>query len=173
MLLEARVAHRVTAAEAARLASEIYGLKAAATELPGEYDDNFHLTTSDGRAFVLKAMHPARERPFIDLQCKALVHLAERAPQLPMPRVLANRSGELFAEITCADGSKRLVWLLSYLKGTVLAKVRPHAPELLRDLGRFLGQMDAALQSFEHPTAHRELKWDSLRASWIREYNPE
>jgi len=170
MLLEARVAHRVTEAEAAQLSRQVYGLEASARTLPGEYDDNFQLTTADGRAFVLKVMHPAREPSFIDMQCQALVHLAESAPQLPLPRVLPNRSGEFFSEITCADGSKRLVWLLRFLKGTVLAEVRPHAPELLRDLGRFLGEMDAALQSFEHPAAHRQLKWDSSRAVWIKEY---
>jgi len=163
MLLEARVAHHVTEAEAARLAGEIYALEATARALPGEYDDNFHLTAADGRAFVLKVMHPAREPSFLDLQCKALVHLAGRASHLPLPRVQPNRSGALFSEITAADGSKRLVWLLSFLKGTVLAEVRPHSPELLRDLGRFLGEMDAALQSFEHVAAHRELKWDSSR----------
>ena len=173
MLLEERVAHYVTEAEAARLAREVYGLEAAARALPGEYDDNFHLTATDGRAFVLKVMHPAREPSFIDLQCKALVHLAERAPQLPLPRVLPNRGGKFFSEITSVDGSKRLVWLLSFLKGTVLAEVRPHAAELLRDLGRFLGEMDAALQSFEHPAANRELKWDSSRAGWIKEFVAE
>ena len=173
MLLEARVAHRVTEAEAVWLAREIYGLEASARALPGEYDDNFHLTTADGRAFVLKVMHPAREASFIDLQCKALVHLAKGTPHLPLPRVLANRGGELFSEITSADGSKRLVWLLSFLKGTVLAEVKPHAPELLRDLGRFLGEMDVALQSFGHPAVHRELKWDSGRADWIKEYIAE
>src|SRR5881227_2041126 len=136
MLLEARVAHGVTEAEAAQLAREIYGLAVSVRALPGEYDDNFHLTTADGRAFVLKVMHPARECSFIDLQCKALVHLAAHAPQLSLPRVLPNRSGELFSEITATEGAKRLVWLLSFLNGTVLAAVRPHAPELLRDLGR-------------------------------------
>src|SRR5689334_9828237 len=173
MLLEARVAHHVTEAEAARLAREVYGLEGAARTLPGEYDDNFQLTAADGRVFVLKVMHPAREPSFIDLQCQALVHLAEHAPQLLLPRMLPNRRSELFSEITCVDGSKRLVWILSFLNGTVLARVRPQSPELLRDLGRFLGEVDAALQSFEHPAAHRELKWDSSRAGWIKEHIPE
>src|SRR5262250_3168182 len=164
MLLEARVVHLTTEAQAIHLAHELYGLEASARALPGEYDDNFHLTTAESCAFVLKVMHPARDRPFIDLQCKALVHLAEQAPQLPLPRVIPCRKGELFTEISGADGAPRLVWLLSFLKGTVLAEVRPHSPDLLRDLGRFLGEMDAALQSFEHPAAHRDLKWDSSRA---------
>src|SRR5205823_9447828 len=93
---------------------------------------------------------------------------AQRAPQLPLPRVIPNRQGELFSSTMAADGSTRLVWLLSFVNGTVLAEVRPHTNELLGDLGRFLGEMDAALQSFDHAAAHRELKWDSSRAGWIK-----
>jgi 4-aminobutyrate aminotransferase-like enzyme/Ser/Thr protein kinase RdoA (MazF antagonist) len=170
MLLEERVAHPTTEEEAVRMAREFYGLEVTARALPGEYDDNFRLEAKDGRAFVLKVMHPARERAFIDLQCQALRHLAQRAPHLNLPRVVANRSDELFSSTAAADGSNRLVWLLTFVKGTVLAEVRPHAPELLGDLGRCLGEMDAALQSFSHPAAHRDLKWDSSRAAWIKEY---
>jgi 4-aminobutyrate aminotransferase-like enzyme/Ser/Thr protein kinase RdoA (MazF antagonist) len=170
MLLEARVAQPVTEAEAVRLARELYGIEASAQALPGEYDDNFHLTSADGHEFVLKVIHPARERSFIDLQCRALTHLAQRAPQLSLPRVTPNRSGEQFTSIAAADGSTRLVWLLTFVSGTVLAEVRPHTPELLGDLGRFLGELDAALQSFAHAAAHRELKWDSSRAGWIKDY---
>jgi 4-aminobutyrate aminotransferase-like enzyme/Ser/Thr protein kinase RdoA (MazF antagonist) len=171
MLLEARVAQATTEADAVRIAREHYGLQTAARALPGEYDDNFHLTSGDGLAFVLKVMHPAREHSFIDLQCRALTHLAKLAPQLPLPRVTPNRNGELFASIAAADGSTRLVWLLTFVRGKVLAEVRPYTTELLRDLGRFLGEMDAALQSFTHPAAHRELKWDSSRAAgWIKDY---
>src|SRR6266851_399288 len=170
MLLEARVAQPTTEEEAVRLARELYGLEAVARTLPGEYDDNFHLTSADGNAFVLKVMHPARERSFIDLQSRALTHLAQRAAHLPLPRVIPNRRGELFTSIVGGDGATRLVWLLTFVRGKVLAEVRPHTPELLGDLGRFLGEMDASLQSFEHPVAYRELKWDSSRAGWIKDY---
>ncbi len=170
MLLEARVAQPVTEAEAVGLARTLYGLEATARALPGEYDDNFQLTAVNGDALVLKVMHPAREPSFIDLQCQALRHLAQRAPQLPLPRVTPNRSGELFTAIAAADGPTRLVWLLTFVHGKVLAEVRPQTPELLGDVGRFLGEMDAALQSFAHAAAHRELKWDSSRAGWSKDY---
>jgi len=179
MLLEERVARPTTEAEAAELARELYGLAVSAESLPGEYDDNFHLTTlrdnppdmHDGDAaaeFVLKLMHPARERSFIDMQCRALQHLAQRAQQLTLPRVKLNRNGEALAAITAADGAQRLVWLLGYVPGTMLVKARPHSPELLHSLGHFLGEMDAALADFSHDAARRELKWDLARAAWIR-----
>jgi 4-aminobutyrate aminotransferase-like enzyme/Ser/Thr protein kinase RdoA (MazF antagonist) len=171
MLPEARVTQPVTEAEAARLAREIFGLEAGARALPGEYDDNFHLTANDGRGYVLKVMHAGRERSFVDMQCRALQHLARRAPQLVVPRVCPTPSGAAFQNVRVADGSERLVWLLTYLPGTVLADVTPHEPELLESLGRLLGEMDAALLDFSHPSVERELKWDLARAGWIRDYS--
>jgi 4-aminobutyrate aminotransferase-like enzyme/Ser/Thr protein kinase RdoA (MazF antagonist) len=170
MLPEARVTQPVTESEAMQLAREIFALEADARALPGEYDDNFHLTANDGRGFVLKVMHAGRERSFVDMQCRALQHLARRAPHLAVPRVCPTPSGAAFQNVRVADGSERLVWLLAFLPGTVLADVKPHEPELLESLGRLLGEMDAALQDFSHPSLKRELKWDLARAGWIRDY---
>src|SRR5215469_5906117 len=109
MQMEERVGQAITETQAVEFAGELYGLTVTAKSLPGEYDDNFHLTKTDNSAagmatrvsrnatsFVLKVMHPARERTFIELQCRTLQHLAERAPQVLLPRVCATRSGEIF-----------------------------------------------------------------------------
>jgi len=170
MLLEDRAANPTTEAEAVRLARDLYGLEIAAKSLPGEHDSNFHVVDSKGRAFVLKVMHPARERSFIDMQTQALQHLAERLPDRNLPRVVLTTDGQLFTSVQFADGSRRFVWLLAFTEGSVLAEVCPHSPELLGSVGQLLGEIDAALASFSHPAAHRELKWDSRRAAWIRDF---
>jgi len=181
MLLEQRVGQPVTEAEAEEFARDLYGLVVSATSLPGEYDDNFHLKNEQvsanpagglltAPAFVLKVMHPARERDFIDLQCRALQYLAERAPHILLPRVCPTKNGDNLTEISTGDGSRRLAWLLTYVPGKILAEARPHSDELLASLGRLLGEIDAALADFSHPAAHRELKWDLAKAGWIREY---
>jgi 4-aminobutyrate aminotransferase-like enzyme/Ser/Thr protein kinase RdoA (MazF antagonist) len=170
MFLEERTAVAITTGEAERMARELYRVTAVATTLPGEYDSNFHLRVNDGREFVLKCMHPARETAFIDMQCTALAHLETHAPRLSLPRVHRTEKGDSFARILDSSGQTRLVWMLGYLPGDTLAKANPHSPELLFDLGQFLGEMDAALRGFSHPATHRELKWDSSRAGWIREH---
>jgi 4-aminobutyrate aminotransferase-like enzyme/Ser/Thr protein kinase RdoA (MazF antagonist) len=170
MLLESRVARPIGVEEAARLARDLYGLDVTAKSLPGEYDDNFHLLTGDGAQYVLKVMHPARERAFIDLQCQALQHLAKHAQGVMLPRVEHTPGGDLQTEIKAADGAKRLVWLLTFVPGTVLANVYPHSEELLRSLGRLLGTIDSGLQNFSHSAAHHELKWDLSAAGWIKEH---
>ncbi len=115
-------------------------------------------------------MHPAREHSLIDLQCRALQHLAERTPQLDLPRVCLTKIGESFTTTISTDGSSRLVWLLSYVPGTVMAEAKPHSGELLASLGTLLGEMDGGLADFSHPAAQRDLKWDFARAGWIRDH---
>ena len=167
---EARVAPPLAPSDASRLALGLYGLEAVSQSLPGEYDDNFHLLTSDSRAFVLKIMHPARDESFVDMQCRALMHLAERAPHLALPRVIPTRQGQLFSRVKAEGGTSRLVWLLTFLPGITFAEAKPHSPELLASLGCLLAEIDSALLDFSHPAADRELKWDLSRSLWARAY---
>lgn len=152
---------------AAEVAGQAYGLTAIAERLPGEYDDNFRLIARDGEMLVLKIMHPTRPKELVDLQVRALLHLAAREPFLQLPRVHISKSGEAIETVTDPDGASRYVWLLSYIPGRSLVDTRPHAYDLLNNLGEFLGRLDAALSDFGHPAAQRELKWDSSRALWI------
>ncbi|HXW54847.1 MAG TPA: aminotransferase class III-fold pyridoxal phosphate-dependent enzyme [Candidatus Cybelea sp.] len=170
MISEPRIAPRITESEAARLARHVFGLDVSARSLPGEYDSNFHLRSTDDREFVLKIMHPEREESFIEMQCAALEHLKKRAPHLVLPRVCPTQSGQTFALAKVCDGTKRFVWLLTFVPGAVLATVKPRSRELLRSLGQFLGELDAALADFSHRGAQRDLKWDLTRAQWIRPY---
>src|SRR5215471_19297896 len=104
MSTRAQTPQQVSQDDAIRLAREIYGLEVSARSLPGEYDHNFHVTTADGQAFVLKIMHVDRERELVDLQCQALRHLADRAPEIVLPRVQLTRKGEAYAKAAVMNG---------------------------------------------------------------------
>ncbi len=171
MMPESRVAAPLASSEATKLALELYGMRTSARALPGEYDDNFHLTTGDSREFVLKIMHPAREAAFVDMQCRALTHLAERVSHLRLPRVVKSKNGELFTQVKIEDGTDRLVWMLTFLPGAVLADGKPRDRELLSSLGSLLGEIDFALLDFAHPATKRELKWDITRSLWARDFD--
>jgi 4-aminobutyrate aminotransferase-like enzyme/Ser/Thr protein kinase RdoA (MazF antagonist) len=169
MKLDGRLPAAIDERQASGLAHDLYGFEATARELPGEYDDNFHLVAADGSQRVLKVMHPARERSLVDLQRAALEHLAERAPHLTLPRVCRTTQGAAIAGGHIA-GEDRLVWMLTYVPGRPLAEARPHAAELLGRVGGLLGEVDQALLDFSHPAAERpDLKWDLARAGWIRD----
>src|SRR5258708_32104299 len=136
MMPEARVAAPLTTDVAARIAREVYGLAAAIRVLPGEYDDNFQLQTEDSRAFVLKLMHPAREDLFVDMQCRALTHLAGRAPHLALPRVIPTAKGELYTRVSPEDETLRLGWVFFSLPGAPVGGTKTHEPAVAAPLGR-------------------------------------
>ena len=136
---------------AARIARELYGIEAVATRLNGEFDDNYHLLGP--KQYILKIMREGCDPAFVQMQCRAMEHLG-----------YARVAGEI------REYQGRIVWMLDWLPGKLLADTKYHSVKLLRNYGRLLSSIDKKLATFDHPGAHRELKWDLKRASWIREH---
>lgn len=156
-----------TETEAVVMAQKFYGLSVSARLLPSERDQNFHLTTGDNRSFVLKIASAAEARPVLDLQNKALLHLASHSALAVFPRLCLTSTGEEIARVYDTAGIPHFIRLLTHLPGAPLAQVTPHRPELLHSLGMALGEMDRALADFDHPAARRDLHWDLKRAGAV------
>ena len=150
------------AAGAAALARELYGLDAAASPLASERDQNFLLTTRSGGRFTLKIANALEERALLEAQNAAMAHVAVRTALCPV--AVPATSGEAIERVTLS-GARHFVRLLTWIPGQPLAAVPRHSEALLGDLGRRLGEMDRALESFDHPAIHRDFYWDLARAS--------
>ncbi|MBM3285057.1 MAG: alanine--glyoxylate aminotransferase, partial [Candidatus Aminicenantes bacterium] len=156
---------RFSEEEARSLVQEFYGLDGTLAELPSERDQNFHLRVlKTEREFVLKISSAAEQQEVLEFQNKAIEHLARNVPEFIWPRIQVSKAGESIVRVAHSSGSRHYVRLLTHLPGRFLAEVRPHRPGLLRSLGCFLGRMDMALFSFQHPAMERELKWDMRKA---------
>ena len=154
-----------TLAQAVEIARELYGLATTAVSLPSDRDQNFRLTAADAQ-FVLKIAAPTEERAVLDLQNQAIAHLRRHTNLAPLlPKALPALTGESIPAIPGANGETYLVRLVSYLPGVPLAHINPHTPDLLRDFGRVLGEVDAALLDFRHPAMNRHLPWDLTHAA--------
>ena len=143
-----------------------YHLWGTLSPLPGERDRNFLLEAGDGRRFVVKVANAQEDRSVLELQHDALTRIAERAPELELPRVVPSASGSPLTTLTLA-GRPHLVRLLTWVPGVPLARVNPRTPTQLHSLGRLLARLHDALEGFEHPAAGRSLKWDLAHAAWI------
>ena len=128
------------------------------------------MTTDDGERFVLKVMHPSRERGLVDLQCRALDHVAARVPTLPLQRVKRSMHGEPISIVELEPGAHQAVWAVTFIVGKPFAEAQPQTASLREELGEFMGELSAALADFAHPAAERILKWDLARAAWINEH---
>ncbi len=149
-------APRFQTADAIALARDLYGLNASAAPLPSERDQNFLLQTPSAR-FVLKIANASEPCALLEAQNAAMRHVAGRTSVCP--HVVATTGGH---EI--ADCSGHFVRLLSWIPGTPLGMARRRPSTLFGDLGRRLGELDAALASFDAPAIHRDFHWDLARA---------
>jgi Ser/Thr protein kinase RdoA (MazF antagonist) len=144
-----------------------WGIDACLTKLPGEYDLNFLVETSDGDGFVLKVMRPDCDSSLVALQIAALGHIAERTPNLPFPQVIPTLSGDQMMTHSDLDGELRLLWVLQRLPGRTFSEALPKTTMLIHNLGQVIGGSDLALADFTHPGLTRDFKWDLMQAQWI------
>ena len=84
-----------------------YGLQGTLYPLDSERDQNLRIETADGQSFVIKIANSAERIEIIDMQIKALEHIALVDPQLPVPRVLNSVNGLPLEKIQ----SKESFWL--------------------------------------------------------------
>src|SRR3984957_4526984 len=150
----------VSCDEAEKFARERYGLDSAATRLTGERDENFKLSCTDGREYVLKIASAAEAPAVTDLPTAALLHVERVDPGFPCPRVLRTRDG-----LTCSrfeDGAadlRRTARILTFLPGkTLRSSARSSAQRAA--CGRVAARLGLALRTFTHPAATRPLIWD-------------
>lgn len=143
---------------AAQIAAELFGVSGAARQLDGESDLNFLIETEAGERHVLKLHHPATDTAVLDMQDRALNHLAASELTLATPRPRPSLDGHLIARAAWSDG-ERPARLLSWIEGRPWV-AETATPELLELLGRRLGELDRALEQFSHPEEGRaDLLW--------------
>ncbi|MBL0739893.1 aminotransferase class III-fold pyridoxal phosphate-dependent enzyme [Chryseolinea lacunae] len=145
-----------------------FGLQAEVQPLPGELDFNFFLRATDGRSFILKIANAEEKRGCLELQNAVMHHLATKDVGLQVSTVVNAKNGRDILEIADGSSQPRMVRLLTWVDGRPWAKVNPHSPALLIQLGAMCGKLCVALSDFDHAEAHRFMKWDPSQAMWIK-----
>ncbi|RRO08990.1 phosphotransferase [Pectobacterium aquaticum] len=159
---------QVSCQQALAIAQQEYGLSGQMALLQGERDINFCLTVTPDERYMLKVINAAEPADVSDFQTALLLHLAQQAPELPVPRIRPTTAGlsETSVEI---DGVLLRARLVSYLAGVPQYLTSP-STALMPQLGGSLAQLDNALHGFTHPAANRSLLWDISRAEQVRPY---
>ena len=167
-------APRFSETDAVGIAHDLFGLRVSAKSLDSERDQNFHLETSDGKAFVLKLANATETYEVLDLQNQAMMHIIANFSSLNpertgAPEVCTSVQGAWISAVEGMNGATHFVRLLTYLPGKPFALVIPHDKDLLSSLGRFCGNLNHVLSDFDHAAAHRDFHWDLKNARRVIE----
>ena len=103
------------AATVADKVADEYGLTGEWAPLVGERDQNFRLSTEDGRKFVVKIAGPDEDPDLADFQVQALLFLEKGSPQIPVPRIIRAKTGRCLSELANGKGVKHVLRIITYL----------------------------------------------------------
>lgn len=136
--------------------------------LPGELDLNF-LIRSGIHKYIFKIANRAEVRENLDLQ-HAVINWISTQGRIQSSKVVSAVNGQDILTLTDSEGYTRFARLLTWIDGKVFAHTLPHSPQLLKNLGRTLGSLSLSLCGFDHPAAHRFMKWDPRQTAWVQKH---
>ena len=159
---------KLSSNDASSLALNFYGIEVAQepTTLSSYLDQNFLIRDNEGKKYVLKIANASENEATLDLQNRAMAHLATKGFEGKIQTVFLSKNKKEIESISYQDETY-LVRLLPFLEGNILAKTYPQKPNLMEDIGQFLGKVDLALEDFEHAGAHRMMQWDIAQSEKI------
>ncbi len=142
-----------------RVVQDGYGLSVLEQRrLGGEVDQNVWIRTRGGLEFLFKAS-VGQVDDSLRWQEKVLLHLERAAPHLPVPRLVAARSGATMLAVEVAD-TPVVIRLLTWMPGKILADL-PELPDyLLFELGVVAARLTQALADIEAGHFNDSHHWD-------------
>ncbi|MEU0498816.1 phosphotransferase [Mycobacterium sp. NPDC006124] len=144
----------------------LYGLTGWLTRIATEKDDTFRLDGTRGR-FLVKIAPASESARIVNLQSAVMLHLANSADPLPAQRLIRGLHGQVESTVVDPEGNDRILRVLSFLDGSLLATVAP-TPAQLVSVGSTLARLDVSLRDFTHADDTRLLIWDLKNFSHLR-----
>jgi 4-aminobutyrate aminotransferase-like enzyme/Ser/Thr protein kinase RdoA (MazF antagonist) len=150
--------------DVAAIAARLFGVEGAAVSLGSERDQTFLLDDGAGGG-VIKISNLGEDPAVLDLETKAIMHVASVDPELPVAHPRPALGGSYRATVEGPDGL-HFVRLFERMHG------HTGGPELdddaVRDFASTHARLNLALRGFFHPAAGRELLWDLKQAANLR-----
>lgn len=145
--------------EVVAIAARHWGITGRPRRLRGERSHNTRITADDGTAVTLQVQSASEDPGVIDLQTQAMRRLTLRAPDIPVPRVVPTRTGDVHAHVEIG-GRIHLARLVTYLPGVTFDPASPLPAASYRRIGSLIGRIAVGLADFEHPAADHFMPWD-------------
>jgi len=143
--------------EASKIVLEHFGIEGIAKDLVSYSDQNFKIL-GEHKSYILKISNSAEAYNVLDMQNKAMKHLAVTDMDLGLPLPLPSVNGKETIKIE-SNGESNYVRLLHYVNGKFMKDVN-QSDTMLFELGAFLGKLDLSLKDFNHPASKRPFPWD-------------
>ena len=141
------------------LVKEYYNIDVKAKRLNGYDEQNFLIHDKDGKKFVFKIATDEHGYYLLDAQVAAANYLASTSLSSYFQKYINGINGLAITSIQ-ENGKNFYLRILTYIEGDFWVSIQSPSPDLLLNLGLFVGEMDTSLLNFYHPALNRYYEWD-------------
>ncbi|MCP4001265.1 MAG: aminotransferase class III-fold pyridoxal phosphate-dependent enzyme [Gammaproteobacteria bacterium] len=154
-----------------QMVKEHFALEGRFSEIESERDQSFIITTANKEKFVVKISNRNDDYGTIDFQTQALLHIEQRNPSVPVPRIIHTQTGELCIVVKGKGSDEHIVRVLSFLPGNEVGDdLEFNTSAMRRSVGSELAKLGLALRSYFHPHSAHVHPWDNMKFMVYREH---
>ena len=166
--------------EAARIASDTFGVRGVARSLGSERDQTFLIQDPDAdSSAVMKISNAAEHADRLDMEALAAFHSRAADPGLPiaLPRTTPGADPEAdgpaaYRTALEAADNVHLVRMYDVMPGAASVDESKLSDDAVRAWGTTTARLSLAMRGFHHPSAERLMLWDVQNAALFREFLP-
>lgn len=160
---------RFSPEQVAEAVGALWGPLSGLSALPSYDDQNYRAKMADGTEVVVKIANDAFPVEILEMQNSVMDTLAKglSGAGVSVPRVVPSKNGRPIEDLVGPDKTRFFVRLLTFIPGSVYAKIEKPTSALWRNLGQSLAALDRALVGYRHPGAERYFDWDLAHAGAI------
>jgi len=160
---------KISIKEAKKILKSTYNLEGEITSLNGEIDFNFKIISNKSKKYLLKVSRPNYEQEYIDYQIDLLEYL-NKSSKIEIPKIIYTINSKKSSNFQDINGENRSVRLMSWIEGRLWSSTNPIKKSLRYELGFLSSQLTESMKDFDHPYAHRTIKWDISKSLWVENH---
>ena len=160
---------KISIKEAKKILKSTYNLEGEITSLNGEIDFNFKIISNKSKKYLLKVSRPNYEQEYIDYQIDLLEYL-NKSSKIEVPKIIYTINNKKSSNFQDINGENRSVRLMSWIEGRLWSSTNPIKKSLRYELGFLSSQLTKSMKDFDHPYAHRTIKWDISKSLWVENH---
>lgn len=146
-----------------------YGLQVELQELVGYDDLNFLASNKESNKYVIKLMSDKTHPEFVLSQIELMEFIQSKSLEIKIPKVIKTKAKEQFVLFEFQK-SKRVLWIIGFLEGTIYADFKPHSYDLIVSLAEKAANLSIAIGELQPSRKLPEHDWCLTAANQSRQY---
>ncbi|MDH5402985.1 MAG: aminotransferase class III-fold pyridoxal phosphate-dependent enzyme [Candidatus Heimdallarchaeota archaeon] len=142
-----------------------WGITGELTSLNSERDQNYKVITTS-ESYVLKIANEYEELENLENQSKSMKYLEKQETNFQHSVIITSIQGENIVQ-SSIQGLVYFIRLITYIPGKTLATFQPKDKSLMKEYGRFVGELTTSLKHLSLQPVNDNFYWDLANAGTI------